>query len=89
VTLYQRDRLTLGQASRLATMDQAQFQLLLASREIPIHYDAADFDADPKTLEDMYRQMAQDEQREADALAWIDGVRGIGQRAICLTFNCS
>lgn len=55
VTLYQRDKLTLGQASRLATMDQVQFQLLLASRQIPIHYDVADFDADLKTLKDMGR----------------------------------
>lgn len=74
VTLYQRDKLTLGQASRLATMDQVQFQFLLASRQIPIHYDVADFDADLKTLEDMYREMAQDEQREAEAMAWIEGV---------------
>ena len=55
VTLYQRDKLALGQASRLAGMGQLQFQLLLASRQIPIHYDVADFDADQKTLKDMGR----------------------------------
>ena len=51
--LYQRERLTLGQASRLAHMSQLQFQFLLASRRIPVHYDVADFDADLKTLQGM------------------------------------
>jgi predicted HTH domain antitoxin len=55
VTLFQRDKLTIGQASRLAAMGRAQFQLLLASRQIPIHYDIADFDADLRTLKDMGR----------------------------------
>ena len=38
VMLFQRDKLTLGQAGKLAGMDQIQFQLLLGSRKIPIHY---------------------------------------------------
>jgi predicted HTH domain antitoxin len=41
VLLFQREKLTLGQASRLAGMSQLQFQHLLASRQIPIHYDVA------------------------------------------------
>jgi predicted HTH domain antitoxin len=48
--LYQKDKLTLGQASRLAGMSQLQFQFLLASRQIPVHYDVAEFEADLKTL---------------------------------------
>ena len=39
VTLFQQDRLTLGQASSLAGIPQLDFQRLLASRRIPIHYD--------------------------------------------------
>jgi predicted HTH domain antitoxin len=50
VMLFQREKLTLGQASHLAGMSQLQFQLLLASRQIPIHYDVADFEADLRTL---------------------------------------
>jgi len=55
VLLYQREKLTLGQASRLAGMSQLQFQFLLASRHIPIHYDVAEFEADLKTLREMGR----------------------------------
>lgn len=55
VLLYQREKLTLGQASRLAGMSQLQFQFLLASRHIPIHYDVAEFEADLKTLHEMGR----------------------------------
>lgn len=36
VALFQREKLTLGQASQLAAMNQWQFQQLLASRQIPV-----------------------------------------------------
>ncbi|MGI0014920.1 MAG: UPF0175 family protein [Nitrososphaera sp.] len=55
ILLYQKEKLTLGQASRMAKMSQLQFQFLLASRQIPIHYDVAEFDADLKTLREMGR----------------------------------
>ncbi len=55
ILLYQKERLTLGQASRMAQMSQVQFQYLLASRQIPLHYDVADFEADLKTLREMGR----------------------------------
>ncbi|CAG0947768.1 hypothetical protein ANRL1_04524 [Anaerolineae bacterium] len=55
VLLYQKEKLTLGQASRLAQMPRLQFQFLLASRQIPLHYDVEDFDADLKTLREMGR----------------------------------
>lgn len=50
IALFQRDRLTLGQAARLAAMNQWQFQQLLASRGIAPHYDVAEFEADLQTL---------------------------------------
>jgi len=53
VWLYAKDKLTLGQASRLANLSQLQFQFLLASRQIPIHYDVADFAADLQTLQEL------------------------------------
>jgi predicted HTH domain antitoxin len=55
ILLYQKEKLTLGQASRLAQMSQLQFQLVLASRQIPIHYDVAEFEADLQTLQEMGR----------------------------------
>ncbi len=55
VLLFSKEKLTLGQASRFAEMNQLQFQHLLASRHIPIHYDVADFEADLKTLQELKR----------------------------------
>lgn len=52
VLLFQKEKLTLGQASRLAGMNQLQFQHILASRKIPIHYDIAEFEEDLKTLKE-------------------------------------
>lgn len=50
VLLFEKKKLTLGQASRLAGVPQLQFQLVLASRQIPVHYDVADLEADLQTL---------------------------------------
>ncbi|MGE0884984.1 MAG: UPF0175 family protein [Blastocatellales bacterium] len=55
VALFQREKLTMGQASHLAGMSQWQFQQLLGSRGIPIHYGVADFEADLRTLEELRR----------------------------------
>jgi predicted HTH domain antitoxin len=55
VLLFQKEKLTLAQASRLAGMSRLQFQHLLASREIPVHYDVADLEEDLKTLRDTGR----------------------------------
>jgi len=52
IMLFQKRRLTLGQASKLADMSRYRFQHLLASRQIPIHYGVEDFKADLKTLEE-------------------------------------
>ena len=38
LALFQRERLTLGQAAHLAGLPQLDFQRLLASRRIPLHY---------------------------------------------------
>jgi len=55
LALFQREKLTIGQASRLAGMSQWQFQQLLGSRDIPVHYGVDDFEADLHTLEEMRR----------------------------------
>lgn len=51
VMLYQTEKLTLGNASRLAGMNQLNFQQLLASRNICIHYDVEDLQQDIQTLQ--------------------------------------
>ncbi|HUE02325.1 MAG TPA: UPF0175 family protein [Bryobacteraceae bacterium] len=50
LTLFQQERLTLAQASRLAEMTQLTFQALLADRQIPIHYGVEEFREDVRTL---------------------------------------
>jgi predicted HTH domain antitoxin len=53
VLLFQQEKLTLSQASRLAGMNGLQFQHLLASRGIPVNYDTGEFEADLKTLKEL------------------------------------
>ncbi len=55
VLLFQKEKMTLAQASRFAGMTRLQFQHLLASRKIPVHYDIAEFEEDLKTLKDSGR----------------------------------
>ncbi len=55
ILLFQRDKLTLEQSSRFAGMSRLQFQHLIASRQIPVHYDVAEFEDDLKTLKEMGR----------------------------------
>ena len=53
--LFEREKLTLGQAAHLAGMTQIQFQHLLSAQGIPVHYDVADFEQDIATLKTMGR----------------------------------
>jgi predicted HTH domain antitoxin len=55
IVLFQKNKLTLGQASRLAEMNQLQFQHVLASRHIALHYEVDDFEADLATLRNLDR----------------------------------
>jgi len=55
VMLFQKEKLTLAQASRFANMHRIAFQHLLASRKIPVHYGVADFEQDIKNLREMGR----------------------------------
>ena len=55
VMLFQKEILTLAQASRFAGMNRIAFQHLLASRQIPVHYDVEDFKQDIKNLREMGR----------------------------------
>lgn len=50
VTLFQQDRLTLGQAAAFAGLTQLEMQRPLASRRIPLHYGMQDLDHDLATV---------------------------------------
>jgi predicted HTH domain antitoxin len=56
VMLFEKEKLSLGQASRLAAMDCLEFQHLLASRNVPVHYDVAEFEQDLETLRGLSRR---------------------------------
>jgi predicted HTH domain antitoxin len=53
ILLFQKEKLTLAQASRLAAMNRLQFQHLLATRQIPVHYGRVEFEEDLKTLHEL------------------------------------
>jgi len=51
VFLFQKAKITLAQAASFAEINRIQFQHLLASRDIAIHYDITDFEQDLKTVD--------------------------------------
>lgn len=53
--LFQQKKLSIGQAGRLLKMNLIQFQHLIASRDICVHYDVDDFRADIATLKRLGR----------------------------------
>jgi len=44
IALFQQERITLGTASQLAGLHQIEFQRLIASRDIYVHYDIEDLE---------------------------------------------
>jgi predicted HTH domain antitoxin len=46
IMLFQKEKLTLAQASRLTEIHSVAFQHLLASRHIPMHYGVEDLEQD-------------------------------------------
>ena len=55
IMLFQKEKLTLAQASRFAGINRIAFQHLLASRQISVHYNVEDFEQDIKNLREMGR----------------------------------
>lgn len=53
IMLFAEEKLTLGQASKLAGLHQIQLQKELAKRKIPIHYDVEEFQQDLETISKM------------------------------------
>jgi len=50
LVLFQEEKLTLGQASKLAKVHQFEFQKELAKRQIPVHYSEDDYERDLQTI---------------------------------------
>ena len=57
VVLYQKRKLSMGKAAKLAGIPRIQFQFLLASREIPVNYDVEDLKQDLETLRQLDAEM--------------------------------
>lgn len=53
--LFQQQKISIGTASNLLEMNLLQFQHLIASRDICIHYDVDDLKADVATLQRLGR----------------------------------
>lgn len=51
--LFQREKLTLGKASYILGMTQLEFQALLASHNLYIHYDVEDLHEDIRNLQEL------------------------------------
>ena len=52
IALFQQERITIGSASQLAGLHQIEFQRLIASRGICIHYDLEDYQLDVQSLKE-------------------------------------
>ncbi|MFM9961701.1 MAG: UPF0175 family protein [Planctomycetaceae bacterium] len=51
VHLFEIEKLTFGQAARLSGLNHMEFQQLLGSRKIPLHYDVEELRKDVATLQ--------------------------------------
>jgi len=50
IVLFQQERITIGTASQIAGLHQIEFQRLIASRGISIHYDIEELEQDLSSL---------------------------------------
>ena len=55
IHLFQQGKLSFGKAREMTGMTVWAFQQLLGSREIPVHYDVADYEEDLVTLKALGR----------------------------------
>jgi predicted HTH domain antitoxin len=51
--LYQREKISLGKASRILSLSQLDFQALLTSHNLYIHYDVNDLHEDVQNLKEL------------------------------------
>lgn len=72
ILLFQQGKITLGTASQFAEINQLEFQRILGSRKIPIHYDVEDFRQDLRTLEANGLAQVQTQPNQAEILQRIE-----------------
>jgi predicted HTH domain antitoxin len=53
IMLYQRKKLTFGQAAQMAKLNYAEFQFLLGKNHIPTNYDVPELIEDMETIKKM------------------------------------
>ncbi len=53
VYLFEKGKLSFGQARRLSGLSVWDFMELLRDRKVPLHYDVAELEEDLKTLEEI------------------------------------
>ena len=53
ILLFQEDRISLGQASKLADLHMVEFQKELARKNIPIHYGQEDYQNDKQIVKNL------------------------------------
>jgi predicted HTH domain antitoxin len=53
IGLFVDRRMTLGQAAQLANISHDDFLAVLAEKNVPIHYDVDDWEADLRTLREL------------------------------------
>jgi predicted HTH domain antitoxin len=56
IQLFQQGRLSFGKARQMAEMNVWDFQQLLGSRGIPVHYDIEEYEADLRTIQGLERE---------------------------------
>lgn len=55
VYLFQQGKLSFGKAREMVDMSAWDFQFMLGSRNIPVHYDVEDYEEDRETLKELGR----------------------------------
>ncbi|MFM7853581.1 MAG: UPF0175 family protein [Flammeovirgaceae bacterium] len=53
IMLYQKKKLTLGQAAQLAKLNRVEFQFLLGRNNVPVNYDVLELMEDVDTIKKM------------------------------------
>jgi predicted HTH domain antitoxin len=54
IMLYQKKKLTFGQAAQMAKLNYAEFQFLLGKNHIPVNYDVPELMEDMETIKKTY-----------------------------------
>lgn len=54
IGIYKREQWSMGRCAKIVGMSRSEFQVELGKREIPINYDASDFNQDLETIQKLF-----------------------------------